>query len=277
MIIKKIFNNNVILSEINNKEVVIMGKGIAFGKKIGNFVEKEKIEKTFQLQDYDNSEKFKELLNNIPTNVVSISYDIIEYAKNFLNTEFNEYLYITLTDHLNFAINRVKENISYLNALRWEIKKYYEKEYKVGLKALELIKDELDVDFPEDEAVNIALHLVNAKNNRENELAQTIQIVEMTQDILNIIKYTFNSPIDETTLSYERFMTHLKFFFQRILKNAQVESDDDFIFNEVKRKYKTAFECTEKVEKYLVEQHKRNLTNEEKSYLTIHIQRIMQN
>ncbi len=275
MQIKKIFNNNVVLSEINNKEVVVMGKGIAFGKRNGNFLEKEKIEKVFQLQNSNNTERFKELLKDVPMDLVSLSSDIIEYAKNILDTDFNEYIYITLTDHLNFAINRAKENISYVNALKWDIKKYYPKEYGVGMKALNLIKEELDVDFTEDEAVNIALHFINASD--KIQLNETIQVIKMTEDILNIIKYSYNQSLDEETLSYERFMTHLKFFFQRLMKNVQVVGEDDFIFNEVKNKYSKAYECTKRVEKYLLENFKRELTKEEKAYLTIHIQRITQN
>ncbi len=211
MQIKKIFNNNVVLSEINNEEVVVMGKGIAFGKRNGNFLEKEKIEKVFQLQNSNNTERFKELLKDVPMDLVSLSSNIIEYAKNILDTDFNEYIYITLTDHLNFAINRAKENISYVNALKWDIKKYYPKEYGVGMKALNLIKEELDVNFTEDEAVNIALHFINASD--KIQLNETIQVIKMTEDILNIIKYSYNQSLDEETLSYERFMTHLKFFF----------------------------------------------------------------
>ena len=275
MQIKKIFNNNVVLSEINNKEVVVMGKGIAFGKRNGNFLEKEKIEKVFQLQNSNNTERFKELLKDVPMSLVSLSSDIIEYAKNILDTDFKEYMYITLTDHLNFAINRAKENISYVNALKWDIKKYYPKEYGVGMKALNLIKEELDVDFTEDEAVNIALHFINASD--KIQLNETIQVIKMTEDILNIIKYSYNQSLDEETLSYERFMTHLKFFFQRLMKNVQVVGEDDFIFNEVKNKYSKAYECTKRVEKYLLENFKRELTKEEKAYLTIHIQRITQN
>ncbi len=275
MQIKKIFNNNVVLSEINNEEVVVMGKGIAFGKRNGNFLEKEKIEKVFQLQNSNNTERFKELLKDVPMDLVSLSSNIIEYAKNILDTDFNEYIYITLTDHLNFAINRAKENISYVNALKWDIKKYYPKEYGVGMKALNLIKEELDVNFTEDEAVNIALHFINASD--KIQLNETIQVIKMTEDILNIIKYSYNQSLDEETLSYERFMTHLKFFFQRLMKNVQVVGEDDFIFNEVKNKYSKAYECTKRVEKYLLENFKRELTKEEKAYLTIHIQRITQN
>ena len=81
MIIKKVLNNNVVLSEKNNQEMVVMGKGIAFGKKAGDILEENKIDKTFYLQNFDTSERFKELLKDVPMKVVSLSYDIIEYAK----------------------------------------------------------------------------------------------------------------------------------------------------------------------------------------------------
>ena len=92
-----------------------------------------------------------------------------------------------------------------------------------------------------------------------------------------VVKYTFGIELDETSLHYERFMNHLKFFFQRLAKNVQVIGEDDFIFNEVKNKYSKAYECAKRIEKYLMENFKRELTNEEKAYLTIHIQRITQN
>ena len=43
MIIKKVLNNNVVLSEKDNHEIVIMGKGIAFGKRVGDLLDKDKI------------------------------------------------------------------------------------------------------------------------------------------------------------------------------------------------------------------------------------------
>ena len=104
----------------------------------------------------------------------SIQFNTVEYAKNLLNIQFNDFIYVTLTDHLNFAIQRHRENISYVNALHWEIKKFYPKEYGIGLKALEFINDELGIKFSEDEAANIALHLVNARINSKNEIGETM-------------------------------------------------------------------------------------------------------
>jgi len=35
MIIQKILNNNVVIVEMNGEETVVMGKGLSFGKKVG--------------------------------------------------------------------------------------------------------------------------------------------------------------------------------------------------------------------------------------------------
>ena len=156
MIIKKIFNNNSILAlDSDKREVVVMGCGIGFKKNVGDSIDKEKIEKTFILKEKETSEKFKMILEDIPKEIIYVSYDIIEYAKSILNTDLSEYIYITLTDHINNAISLYKEGINLSNVILWEVKKFYPKEFEVSLKALEFIKDELKVILPEDEAANI--------------------------------------------------------------------------------------------------------------------------
>lgn len=275
MIIKKIFNNNAILvQDCNKNEFVVMGRGIAFKKNIGENVDKNLIEKTFVLKEQDASEKFKLLLEDVPPEYISLCYDIIEYAKNILNTKLNDYIYVTLTDHISNALKMLDEGFSMQNPLIWEIKKFYPNEFKVGLKALEFIYDELGKKLPEDEAANIALHLINAQvNNSGNNLDDIANQTKMIQDILNIVKYTYNIILDEKSLSYERFVTHLRFFFQRLNKKEKVQADDDdFLLKQVRSKYKDAYNCMLKIEKYLEQE----LSDEEKLYLTIHIQRVTQ-
>ena len=277
MIIKKIFNNNSILALNSDKrEVVVMGCGIGFRKDIGDSIDIEKVEKTFILKEKDTSEKFRMILEDIPKEIIYVCYDIIEYAKNILNTELSEYIYITLTDHINNAIKLHKEGLNLYNAILWEIKKFYPKEFETGLKALSFIKDELDVELPEDEAANIALHLINSQiNNSYKEVGDIAKQTKMINDILNIIRYTYNIKLDEKSLSYDRFITHLRFFFKRLNKRNNNESDeedtkDDFLLKQVKAKYVDAYKCMLKIEEYL----KRELNDEEKLYLTVHIQRI---
>lgn len=214
MIIEKIFNNNAIVArDSDDRELVVMGRGIGFKKSVGEKVDETLIEKTFILKQKDASEKFKLLLEDVPTEYVSICYDIIEYAKNMLNTKLNDYIYVTLTDHIYNAIKMFDEGLENPNPLIWEIKKFYPKEFQIGLKALEFIEDELNKKLPDDEAGNIALHLINAQiNSSFNKVENVAEQTKKIHDILNIVMYTYGITLDEKSISYERFITHLRFF-----------------------------------------------------------------
>ncbi|WP_342426758.1 PRD domain-containing protein [Paenibacillus sp. FSL L8-0158] len=274
MIITKIFNNNAIIAKDQKRdEFVVMGRGIAFKKSAGEQVEEHLIEKVFVLKHKDASEKFKLLLEDVPSEYVSLCYDIIEYGKSILEAQLSDYIYVSLTDHMNNAFKMFDEGFKNVNPLIWEIKKFYPKEFVVGLKALEFIEDETGKRLSEDEAGNIALHLINAQVNSScNKVADVAQQTQKIHDILNIIKYSYNTTIDEHSISYERFITHLRFFFQRLNKKEKVELEDDFLWRQVKAKYKKAYGCMLKIEKYL----DMVLSDEEKLYITIHIQRVTQ-
>ncbi|MDQ0046776.1 beta-glucoside operon transcriptional antiterminator [Paenibacillus polymyxa] len=274
MIITKIFNNNAIIAKDQKRdEFVVMGRGIAFKKSAGEQVEEHLIEKVFVLKHKDASEKFKLLLEDVPSEYVSLCYDIIEYGKSILEAQLSDYIYVSLTDHMNNAFKMFDEGFKNENPLIWEIKKFYPKEFAVGLKALEFIEDETGKRLSEDEAGNIALHLINAQvNSSYNKVADVAQQTQKIHDILNIIKYSYNTTIDEHSISYERFITHLRFFFQRLNKKEKVELEDDFLWRQVKAKYKKAYGCMLKIEKYL----DMVLSDEEKLYITIHIQRVTQ-
>lgn len=277
MIIKKIFNNNSILAlDSNKREVVVMGAGIGFRKNVGDKIDIEKVEKTFILKEKDASEKFKIILEDIPKEIIYVCYDIIEYAKNILNTELSEYIYITLTDHISNTIKLYKEGFNISNPIIWEIKKFYPREFEISLKALDFIEEELGIKLPDDEAANIALHLVNSQvNNSYKEVEDVTKQTKMINDILNIVRYTYNIKLDEDSLSYDRFITHLRFFFKRLNKKnnnkeESIDNKDDFLLKQVKGKYTDAYKCMLKIENYL----DKELDDEEKLYLTVHIQRI---
>lgn len=272
MKITKIFNNNSVVAKDDNKnEIVVMGCGIAFKKSVGEELDPKLIEKTFILKQKEASEKFKLLLEDMPSEHVSLSYDIIEYAKNFLGVELNDYIYVTLTDHISYSIKIYEQGLKRPNALIWEIKKIYPKEFHVGLKALDLIKDETNLELEQDEAANIALHLINAQVNKSSNNVQDVSnIAKMVADILNIVTYTYNIKLDESSLNYERFVTHLRFFFKRLYNNENNTSNDDFLLNQIRMKYPEAYRCMLKIERYLGQK----LDNEEQLYLTLHIQRV---
>lgn len=211
MKIAKILNNNVVITlDDRQEETVVMGKGIGFKKKPGDTLDESLIEKVFTHNGGEIAERYKELLAEIPLACVTTADRIITLARERLPGKLHNIVYITLTDHIHFALQRHAQGLDIKNALLWEIKKLYPAEFAVGLEALALIAQRLDTALPEDEAGFIALHLVNAQLN--DEMHNTLHITRVMQEILNLVKYHFRFDYNEESLSYHRFVTHLKFF-----------------------------------------------------------------
>lgn len=279
MKIKKIYNNNVVLAQRENEtEMVVMGCGLAFQKKAGDTIDSEAVEKTFVLKnqnDYEVYEKLAELLKDVPVEYVELSDKIITFAKSVLPNKLDNYIYIALTDHISFAIARHKQGIEFKNVLLWEIKKFYKQEFAVALKALDIIEEEIGIHFEEDEAGFIAMHLVNSQASNEN-MASVVAVTKMVNSVLNIVKYHFQMDLDESSINYERFITHLRFFAMRFLRKERVEEErvDQFLYEQVERKYSEAFRCCQKIATYLESSLKWEISNDEKVFLTLHIHRV---
>lgn len=272
MKIAKILNNNVVVVvNEQQREQVVMGCGLAFMKKTGDELDDSKIEKIFALQNDELVARLTELLSHIPMEVMTTCDHIITLARTRLG-KLQENLYIALTDHCNFAIERQKKGVPISNALLWETRRLYPKEYALGLDALEIIDRRLGVRLPPDEAGFIALHLVNAQLN--GEMPEVAQITRVMQEILNLVKYQLRLEYDEESLSYQRFVTHLKFFAQRMLSRTVVADDDMTLHVAVKENYPQAWTCAEKIGDYLSAQYQRELTTEEVMYLSINIERV---
>ncbi|MGG7618075.1 BglG family transcription antiterminator LicT [Bacillus coreaensis] len=274
MEILKILNNNVIVSLKDGREVIVMGRGVAFNKRTGDEIDEEKIDKIFTLEDEDITKKFKTLISDIPIEYMELSERIINYAKIQLGKKLNDSIYISLTDHLHFAIDRYNNNLPIKNALLWETKHLYKEEFDIGIEALNMICDQFNVILAEDEAAFIALHLVNAQFNED--MTNTVDMTKVIQDILTIVKYHFKIEYDENALNYYRFITHLKFFAHRLVKGNHYKNEhEDDLLNIIKDKYPEAYKCSEKIRKFVEKQYRYELTDEEILYLTIHIERVV--
>lgn len=274
MVIEKILNNNVVITkDQNNNEIVAMGRGIAFKKRTGDYISKDVIDKVFKLSEPNISNKFQELISDIPVEYMKLSDKIISYAKDTLDKRINDNIYISLTDHMHTAIERSREGINIKNALLWDIKIFYKDEFEIGIKSLDYIEEEFNVRLSEDEAGFIALHLVNAQSNQDIKI--TYEITKIMQEILNVVKYYYGITFDEESVYYYRFITHLKYFAERLINKNTYNSHDDDLFDVIKLKYKNAYNCTEKISEFIYKNYNYQLTDEEKLYLTIHVEKVV--
>lgn len=275
MVIDKILNNNVVVSlDEKQREVIVMGRGIAFKKKCGDEVEDDMIDKVFTLSNEDIAHKFQELLAEIPIEHMELSDEIIAYAKTHLGKKLNESIYLSLSDHIYTSIQRKLDGVVVRNALLWDIRRFYKDEFAIGCKALEMVKETFAVDLPQDEAGFIALHIVNAE--MDEDIQTVYDITKVMQEIANIVKYFFQMEFDEDSVYYYRFITHLKFFSQRLMsgKTHQDDNDDDLL-DVIRVKYKNAYACVNTVAQFIVKKYNYIVSDEERLYLTIHIARIV--
>ena len=262
IIIEKVINNNIISAyEKSGAEVIVMGRGIGFKKKQGEMVPADQISKIFRIKSRTLAEQFKELLANMPLERVRISDEIISHAKDHLKLKLNQSIYVTLTDHINFAIERVSQGIEPQNALLWEIKRFYPQEFQLGIYALELIQDRLDILLPEDEAGFIALHFVNAEYG--TDIRDAVKFPDQMQAIVDIVERDLGILLDESSLHYERFMTHIKFLIQRIYRKELLSSEDRELSLLMQRKYPREYQCSLKVAEYIMQATGSRLSEEE--------------
>lgn len=273
----KVINNNLIKSYDENKnEILVMGCGLGFSKRAGDEIDESLIERVYTCQDRVNSNQMIDLLQKIPLEHIQVTNQIISFAKASLGKKLNKNIYITLADHINCALDRHADGMVIRNALLWEIKKFYNHEFLIGKEALVIIRERLGVTLPEDEAGFIALHLVNALMD-DISMQKTTEMTKMIDQILSIIKYHFNVELDEYSIHYERLITHLKFFSQRVFSGVVITNEDPSFLNVLKKQYQREYQCTEKVKAFIQKEYGYDLSEDEMIYLTIHIKRMANN
>jgi beta-glucoside operon transcriptional antiterminator len=195
MKVKKIINNNVALVDRGGHESIIYLTGVVFKKKVGQHISDSEVEKTFVLDSQDRLEHFSYLLSRADDQLILLVNELVQYGEKEIGKSANDYLYLALLDHLSFALKRAKKDQYLRSPLTWEVKKFYPSYYKIGLEALERINQTFQVDFPEDEAVAIALHFVNLQETKA-KFDEQLADMETLRDMLNIIKYHFTITLD---------------------------------------------------------------------------------
>lgn len=273
MYIQKVINNNVVSAyDERHQEVVIMGKGVGFKAHTGDRIDENKIEKVFRMENESLSRQFQAILANMPLEYMQITGEIISHAKQHLKAELNQSIYVTLADHINFAIQRHKQQICFENALLWEIKKFYPHEYEMGKYAIDLLGKKLEMEFPDDEAGFIAVHFVNAEYDANTD--ETLAMTSLIRGILELVKEEMNVEFEEESLHYERFVTHLKFLMLRLYHHEMLKDKEIEFAKLMEGKYPKEYECSKKIADYIEKEYNYKISGEEILFLAIHIHRV---
>lgn len=279
LIVKQVYNNNSLLVKVGKvREAIVEGKGIGFGKRRGSKVDSNKITKIMYVGDKEDQQQFSSMLKNIPLDIVLVVFYSIDQAKDKYGLALLNYLYLTLSDHI-FQMYRKKENGTYqLNQLP-SLKDRYPVEYQAARDTWMNINQKLGVNFPPEEIKSIALHYINAKGEEENEeeksghnlISNINEIVENIFAAHGIVRNVSNQNY------FDRFMVHLQYLVDRV-ENKNQDSQDlsNIISNNLKEKYSKTYAISQEITRELEDKLNIYLTENERLYFIIHIQRLIQ-
>ena len=277
MRIKKLINNNILcVVDKKGNELIVTGRGIGFQRHRGEFVDPALVERTYRMEEKAEQKKLRELVEKIPIEHLALTEALIEHIKTQIPQKLNQSLLITLADHISFAIARKAQGVEFSNPLKGSIMCYYPTEYHLGQHCLKVVREQLGVALQEDEAAFIALHIVNAELN--TNMSEMYDITNLIEGALSVVEYFYQLKFDRESLDFNRFVVHLRYFAQRLFQGKMMEDNQgehDVMFRQlIMKNCKEHYKCAQCIGDYVKNTYQKTLSEEELTYLTIHLKRI---
>lgn len=271
--VKRAFNNNIVLVDDSEKEIILFAKGIGFNYKKGSVIpENTDIEKIFTIQNEDNIANFRRVVGNNDEDFIAFCEELILEVSREFNEELNENIHIGLIDHISFAIERMKKGEILRNPFLVEIETLYPKDFYAASKMVKKLEKFTGVNIVDDEIGFIAMHIHSARTT--GEVSHTIKYTYIANTAVEYIEDEFNIEVDRTSLSYARFIGHLRFAIERLINNTPIKNE---LLSIIKLKYSKSFNVAEEIAKSIKDDFDLNVTEDEIGYLALHIERIRKN
>lgn len=271
--VKQLNNSAAIVESDDGKEEVVLGKGIGFGLKKGDTIDENKIERRFVTAD---DQIDLDQVQDIGASTIDVTNQVVKMVEPILDIKFSDFQYLSLADHIDFAITRVEDDIDLnMNNTRWEVKNLFPKEFAVAEEVVKLINEELGIKLPKSESVLMTYHLVNASSN-DAQLQETVQITNLISSIVNIIQLDYKMVLDTDSFNYSRFITHLRALLVRLLRHQSTDTEelDPSLLSFMKVKYNHAYQTEERIATFLHAKMGWELKPDDRFYLVLHIWRV---
>lgn len=268
-VIKKINTSAAIALDSAGNEVVILGKGVGFPSVPYDLTDLSVIERTF----YDVDSKSFSIIKTLPEKIIAASAEIAEIAEIELDAELNPNLTFTLADHLNFAVERLKRGMDLTGAVSYDISHLYPKETALGHKGLRILKEVANIVLPASEAINIAMHLLNAEL-KVNDISIVMKNAKILTEIEKLIETRLNYELDKQSYEYSRFISHIRYLTQRLSTKEQTNIKNEGMLTTLAQEYPDIYECTLAIVDYLDGTWGWKCNDDEILYLMLHINRV---
>lgn len=271
--IAKILNHNsfIGIQDENNQECLVMGKGVAFGKKVGQAVPiSEKVE-IYSLEEMTERGDAKDIIKSVSPLCLELANEVLGRAEEEFG-KVDRLILFTMADHLDFAIRRIQNGEQISNPLTEDIRIMFYKEYKVAACIRELLKEKLGIEIDDHEIGYIALH-VHAAIVDEN-VSQAMEIARTVRECISIVEKETGKSIDVMSISYNRLMNHVRYMVVRVIHGEKLKmSLNDYMSVKFPEAFLMAEHICHKMEKSL----RLPVLDSEIGYLAMHLERLLDN
>ena len=269
--VEKVLNHNALIGipENTTQEYLILGKGVGFGKHVGETIDITDDCKIYSLKESTERGDKKDLATSIDPVYLEISNEILDGAEAEFKTIDRDVL-LPLADHIEYAVKRSKNNEQLRNPLTDDIRVLFHAEFKVAEKSKDIIYDRLGINLTDDEIGYIALHIHSSI--MDQAVSQAMQMAEAVRQCVNLVEAETGKGIDIQSLSYNRLLNHIRYMIARTLKGEVIKLDmNDYVNARAANSFKMATKICDELGKSLG----KVIDSAEIGYLALHIERIV--
>ncbi|MCB0883342.1 MAG: PRD domain-containing protein [Propionibacteriaceae bacterium] len=272
-LVHKVLNNNLITTvDPLGRELVLMGRGLGWHLQRNDPIDYSLVEKTYVLDVTVDTQRVYGLLADVPFPVVDAVTDAVDQAAKDLGTTLSRSLPISLIDHIQFVLERLRDGIRLPAAIMPELMVLYPDEAAVAVRMRDALGASLKIELPEEEAVFLAMHLINALH--EQEAGPAAPLLGRVRHIVGVVEQKLGVSLDSASPDYARFVLHVKFLVQRLLLGTMLEGDHSSFHDAARHSYSGSFRIADEIAVYVRSEMSVDLSEEELMYLSIHIERL---
>lgn len=270
----RVLNNNAVMVDTHGGRQILLGRGIGFGRQLGDQIELNLANETFSPSSPNDLRQLTDFVTEIPIEAFEVARQAIRMAESTAGIKPSQSLLLAIADHLHFALARTQQGITIDFPLKWEITQIYPNELALGRAVVDLTKQKLGVTIADDEAVAFAMHFVNAQFARA-DISETAAMTELLTQIVDEITTSLGPESSLDSMSVARFITHLRYLYARISNNTQFENEPPMLLTTIHDAYPEVAGLAQKI-RSLIETKRGKLTEGELPYLELHLARLIQ-
>lgn len=274
-IVQALNNNVALVKDKYGEQAVVMGLGITYKKSKGDLIVSDKIEKVFSLKSSESKENFLTLLRDVPLDFITVTYDVIDSLSSKYHYPVQEYLYVTLTDHIYCSYKAILDN-TYQKSDICQLSQEYQEEYQMATEALAIFRSQLLADFPDDEIGKIALHFINAKSLKVDDKKLKVRTAKTILEQVQKILEQYDIKRTKTNVNfYDRLMVHLTYFIEYLDRSRDDNLSLLEMEDQIKQTYPKAYQIADEIYRIITTETGIDNYRSERFYIALHIQRLL--